>query len=48
MGGPGRVGGGRQSQVSNVRELCSEKAHKELSNAPPGQAALGRSPHRGH
>lgn len=48
MGGPSRVDGGRQSQVSNVRELCSEESHKELSNAPPRQAAFGCSPHRGH
>lgn len=48
MGGPGRVSRGRQSQVSNVRELCSEESYKELSNAPQGQAAFGHSPYRGH
>ena len=41
MGGPGRVGGGRQSQVSNVRELYSEESYKSSAIHPQDRLPLG-------
>ena len=41
MGGPGRVGGGRQSQVSNIRELYSEESYKSSAIHSQDRLPLG-------